>query len=284
MKYLDAMTHKCTSLTSRDMCSTSSSATVTLRAFTAPSYQTPPSIPASRGWFTLTAMFSAASPPASLRESWRPLRLNPAFSMRSVIAATSLQQPIHQSLIIGIIDTGIMIRSHPSFKDTNMPPQPPPANWKGSYLDAGFPCNNKIIGAKAFYQGANPPVEDISGHGTHVASIAAGNFVKDANVLGMAKGDPASGMASMAYLSIYQVCFVNEGCDMTNIYAGIDQAIVDEVDILSMSISGDPTDKLYEVPISRGSMAAIQYGIIPVASAGNAGPDTGHLVIVRLGY
>ncbi|XP_020681122.1 subtilisin-like protease SBT1.2, partial [Dendrobium catenatum] len=175
-------------------------------------------------------------------------------------------------------------KSHPSFKDTNMPPQPPPANWKGSYLDAGFPCNNKIIGAKAFYQGANPPVEDISGHGTHVASIAAGNFVKDANVLGMAKGDPASGMASMAYLSIYQVCFVNEGCDMTNIYAGIDQAIVDEVDILSMSISGDPTDKLYEVPISRGSMAAIQYGIIPVASAGNAGPDTGHLVIVRLGY
>ncbi|KAH0468130.1 hypothetical protein IEQ34_003163 [Dendrobium chrysotoxum] len=315
------MTHKCTSLTSRGMSSTSSSATVTFRAFTAPSYQTPPSIPASHGWYTLTTMFSVASPPASLRESWRPSSLNPAFCMRNTTAPISLRQPIHQSrcflhdlisfldirsgmkfnnlmcfnrylglntynawgssmmgqgLIIGIIDTGITPR-HPSFKDTNMPPVPPPTKWKGSCSYAGFSCNDKVIGAKAFYQGYHPSPEDTNGHGTHVAGIAAGNFVEDANILGMAKGDPASGMAPMAHLSIYKVCFFNEGCYGANIYAAIDQAIKDGVDIISMSLSGGHTAKLYEDSISRGSMAAIQHGIIPVASAGNAGPNTGTL-------
>ncbi|PKU63630.1 subtilisin-like protease SBT1.2 [Dendrobium catenatum] len=181
-----------------------------------------------------------------------------------------------QGLIIGVIDTGIKPR-HPSFKDTNMPPKPPITKWKGNCSYTGFPCNNKIIGAKAFYGGTHPSPEDTDGHGTHVASTAAGNFVKDANVLGMAKGDPASGMAPMAHLSIYKVCYQKVGCDGADTYAAIDQAIKDGVDIISMSISGYHNATLYEDSISRGSMAAIQYGIIPVAAAGNDGPKTGTL-------
>ncbi|PKU63634.1 Subtilisin-like protease SDD1 [Dendrobium catenatum] len=176
-----------------------------------------------------------------------------------------------QGIIIGVIDSGIK-PTHPSFKDTNMPPKPPITKWKGNCSYAGFPCNNKIIGAKGFYKGSHPSPKDTEGHGTHVAGTAAGNFVKDANILGMAKGDPSSGMAPMAYLSIYKVCFPKVRCGRVDTYAAIDQAIKDGVDIISMSIGGFHNDTLYEDVISRGSMAAIQHGIIPVAAAGNDGP------------
>ncbi|KAI0504446.1 hypothetical protein KFK09_015398 [Dendrobium nobile] len=181
-----------------------------------------------------------------------------------------------QGLIIGIIDSGIK-PTHPSFKDTNMPPKPPITKWKGNCSYAGFPCNNKIIGAKSFFGGTWPSPEDTDGHGTHVASIAAGNFVNDANILGMAKGDPASGMAPMAHLSIYKVCFPNYGCDGADTYAAIEKAIRDGVDIISMSLGGGKNSPIYEDSVSRGSIAAIQHGIIPVTAAGNYGPDTGTL-------
>lgn len=179
-----------------------------------------------------------------------------------------------QGLIIGVLDTGIKA-THPSFKDTNMS-SPPTTKWKGSCFPR-FACNKKIIGAKAFFNGTNPSPMDTDGHGTHVASTTAGNFVSNANVLGMAKGDPSSGMAPMAHLSIYKVCFPKYGCGYSEIFAAIDQAIKDGVDILSMSISGGHNATFYEDVISLGSLAAIQNGIIPVAAAGNDGPRTGTL-------
>ncbi|PKU61959.1 Subtilisin-like protease SDD1 [Dendrobium catenatum] len=93
----------------------------------------------------------------------------------------------------------------------------------------------------------------------------------------MAKGDPASGMAPMAHLSIYKVCFPNYGCDGADTYAAIEKAIRDGVDIISMSLGGGKNYPLYEDSVSRGSIAAIQHGIIPVTAAGNYGPDTGTL-------
>ncbi|KAI0504447.1 hypothetical protein KFK09_015399 [Dendrobium nobile] len=180
-----------------------------------------------------------------------------------------------QGLIIGVIDSGIK-PTHPSFNDKNMPPKPSATKWKGSCF-AGFPCNNKIIGAKAFFRGLHPSPKDNDGHGTHVASIIAGSFVKDANILGMAKGDPASGTAPMAHLSIYKVCFPIFGCVGVDTYAAIDQAIKDGVDIISMSITGYHNDTFYQDSVSRGSMAAIQHGIIPVSIAGNDGPGIGTL-------
>ncbi|XP_020592858.1 subtilisin-like protease SBT1.2 isoform X2 [Phalaenopsis equestris] len=179
-----------------------------------------------------------------------------------------------EGLIIGVLDTGIKAR-HPSFKDTKMPPAPRPPKWKGTCF-AGFACNNKIIGAKAFFNGTNPSPQDTNGHGTHVAGTAAGNFVKNANILGMAKGD-ASGMAPLAHLSIYKVCFPIYGCGYSEIYAAIDQAIKDRVDIISMSISGGHNDTFYSDAVARGSLAAIRQGIVPVAAAGNDGPTTGTL-------
>ncbi|KAK8936584.1 Subtilisin-like protease SDD1 [Platanthera zijinensis] len=176
-----------------------------------------------------------------------------------------------EGAIIGVIDTGVK-PTHPSFDDSMIPSAPPKLKWKGNCTYKGFVCNKKIIGAKAFQGGTNPSPLDTEGHGTHVASIAAGSFVGNANVLEMARG-VASGMAPMAHLSIYKVCFPKVGCDSSDIYAAIEQAIKDGVDVINMSISGEHNATFYEDAVSRGSMAAIQKNIIPVAVAGNKGAN-----------
>ncbi|URE22578.1 subtilisin-like protease [Musa troglodytarum] len=170
-----------------------------------------------------------------------------------------------EGVIIGLLDSGIT-PGHPSFDDYGMPP--PPAKWKGRCdLNASF-CNNKLIGARSFvnYDGrkrrSNVTVVDADGHGTHTASTAAGAFVKRANIYGLARG-LASGMAPRAHLAIYKVCL--ESCASDDILAGMDAAVGDGVDVLSISLGGDP--------IALGGFNAISKGIFVSCSAGNSGPD-----------
>ncbi|KHN39620.1 Subtilisin-like protease, partial [Glycine soja] len=90
-------------------------------------------------------------------------------------------------VIVGVLDTGIWPELK-SFSDHNL--SPIPSSWKGSCQPSpDFPsslCNNKIIGAKAFYKGYESYLErpidesqesksprDTEGHGTHTASTAA---------------------------------------------------------------------------------------------------------------
>lgn len=146
-----------------------------------------------------------------------------------------------KGVIIGVLDTGIF-PDHPSFSGEGMPP--PPRKWKGKCEFDSSKCNNKLIGARSFDIGAqaikgvkaDPPLDD-DGHGTHTSSTAAGAFVKNAGALGQAKGT-ASGMAPYAHLAIYKVCF-GPDCPESDILAGLDAAIVDGVDVLSISLGGD---------------------------------------------
>nr|CAD1822148.1 unnamed protein product [Ananas comosus var. bracteatus] len=173
-----------------------------------------------------------------------------------------------QGIVIGILDTGIH-PTHPSFDPAGMPPPPP--NWRGNCsLASGVWCNNKIIAARGFNNSVDATALDTNGHGTHVASTAAGNSLDNANVLGRAFGT-ATGMAPRAHLAIYKVCFEN-GCATSNTLAAIDQAIYDGVDIISMSIGGNATYRYYYDGIAQGSLAALSHGIIAVAAAGNEGP------------
>ncbi|KAJ0047845.1 hypothetical protein Pint_16771 [Pistacia integerrima] len=185
-----------------------------------------------------------------------------------------------KGVIIGVLDGGIL-PSHPSFSDEGMPP--PPAKWKGRCEFNISACNNKLIGARSFNiagssmkgNGAEPP-DDIDGHGTHVASTAAGRFVKNADALGNANGT-AVGMAPYAHLAIYKVCFGGkEDCVDSDILAGIDAAIEDGVDVLSLSIGGDSVP-FADDSIAVGSFAAIQKGIFVSCSAGNFGPSNSTL-------
>ncbi|KAF3448452.1 hypothetical protein FNV43_RR09165 [Rhamnella rubrinervis] len=183
-----------------------------------------------------------------------------------------------KGVIIGVLDGGIL-PNHPSFSDAGMPP--PPAKWKGKCEFNLSDCNNKLIGARSFNlaakalkgEKAEAPI-DVDGHGTHTASTAAGGFVKNADALGNAKGT-AVGMAPFAHLAIYKVCFgevgASDDCPESDILAGLNAAVEDGVDVLSLSL-GEPSVPFFEDSIAVGSFAAIQKGIFVSCSAGNSGP------------
>ncbi|KAJ8633659.1 hypothetical protein MRB53_026995 [Persea americana] len=179
-----------------------------------------------------------------------------------------------KGVIIGVLDTGIF-PDHPSFSGEGMPP--PPAKWKGRCDFNATSCNNKLIGARTFDSGAKAmlgrptaeaPVDD-EGHGTHTSSTAAGAFVKNVSIFGNADGT-AVGMAPLAHLAMYKVCF-SGGCPDSDILAGLDAAVEDNVDVLSLSIGGFSVP-FYADSIAIGAFGAVQKNIFVSCAAGNSGP------------
>ncbi|XP_066319054.1 subtilisin-like protease 1 [Miscanthus floridulus] len=183
-----------------------------------------------------------------------------------------------EGIIIGVLDDGIS-PGHPSFDGMGVPP--PPAKWKGRCDFNSSVCNNKLIGARSFYesakwkfQGVDDPVLPVSkgSHGTHTSSTAAGAFVPGANVMGNGIGT-AAGMAPRAHIALYQVCFEDKGCDRDDILAALDDAVDEGVDVLSLSLGDDEAGDFAYDPIALGGYTAIMKGIFVSAAGGNMGPD-----------
>lgn len=107
---------------------------------------------------------------------------------------------------------------------------------------------------------------DKDGHGTHTASTAGGNQVRNASLLGYAAGN-ARGMAVNARLAAYKVCW-ESGCFGSDILAAMEQAIVDGVDVLSLSLGGGSGTYAKDT-IALGAFAAMEKGIVVSCSAGN---------------
>ncbi|KAL3738070.1 hypothetical protein ACJRO7_019578 [Eucalyptus globulus] len=189
-----------------------------------------------------------------------------------------------KGVIIGVLDSGIF-PDHPSFSDEGVPP--PPAKWKGRCDFKGTSCNNKLIGARSLIGSSSTvaqavPPYDHAGHGTHTSSTAAGAFVRDASALGNANGT-AIGMAPLAHLAIYKVCDEN-GCADSDILAGLDAAIEDRVDVLSLSLGGHSVP-LYDDMIATGAFAATQKGILApwILTVGASSIDRSIKATARLG-
>nr|XP_010927458.2 subtilisin-like protease SBT1.7 [Elaeis guineensis] len=189
-------------------------------------------------------------------------------------------------MIIGIIDTGIWPESD-SFDDKGMPPIP--ERWKGT-CETGTKfnssdCNRKLIGARSFSKGLKQRGLNVSktwdydsprdnfGHGTHTSSTAAGARSTGAEYFEYAKGN-AIGIAPMARLAMYKVLFAGDTFESaaTDVLAGMDQAIADGVDLMSLSL-GFPQTPYYSNVIALGAFAAMERGIFVSCSAGNSGPD-----------
>uniref|UniRef100_A0A7N0T6W4 Uncharacterized protein n=1 Tax=Kalanchoe fedtschenkoi TaxID=63787 RepID=A0A7N0T6W4_KALFE len=166
-------------------------------------------------------------------------------------------------MIIGVLDSGIWPESE-SFSDDGFGPVP--KKWKGACKGgANFTCNRKIVGAR-WYVG-QPSARDVVGHGTHTASIAAGNKVRGASFYNLAGGTARGGVPS-SRIAVYVAC-----CRAADLLAGFDDAIADGVDVITISIGYTyPVSSLLEDPISIGSFHAMANNIVTVNSAGNSGP------------
>jgi subtilisin family serine protease len=135
---------------------------------------------------------------------------------------------------------------------------------------------SKIIGARYYSstQNASRSAWDDDGHGTHTASTAAGNKVKDASFYGLAKGTARGGVPS-ARIAAYRVCY-EDGCQGANILAAFDDAIADGVDIISVSLGPDfPEEDITQDSIAIGAFHAMEKGILTSQAAGNSGPNYG---------
>ncbi|KAI3911847.1 hypothetical protein MKW92_019580 [Papaver armeniacum] len=190
-----------------------------------------------------------------------------------------------ENVIIGVIDSGIWPERQ-SFNDSGYTPVP--ERWKG-ICETGpdFPetsCNRKIIGARVYYKGYEEamgmPVDadgtesrsprDTHGHGTHCASIAAGSSVSNAGFRKFAVG-VAKGMASKARIAVYKVSWTF-GIVTSDVIAGMDQAVADGVDIISLSLGPGQSMKYYDDSIAIAAFGAMQKGILVSCAAGNNGP------------
>ncbi|CAH9110960.1 unnamed protein product [Cuscuta epithymum] len=188
------------------------------------------------------------------------------------------KNPTMSNVVVGVLDTGVWPESK-SFDDTGFPQVP--KSWKGKCENGSESfCNKKLIGAMSFRKSHQQTKESLSprdedGHGTHTASTAAGSRVTGASLFGYAAGT-ARGMAPSARVAVYKVCW-KDGCFGSDILAAMDQAIQDNVNILSLSLGGGGGVPYDNDPIAIGSFAAMEKGIFVSCSAGNSGPKYGTL-------
>ncbi|GLJ34246.1 hypothetical protein SUGI_0688160 [Cryptomeria japonica] len=189
-------------------------------------------------------------------------------------------------IIIGVLDTGVWPESE-SFNDVGFGPVP--SKWKGGCQTTSdfTACNKKLVGAK-FYRSLPGPLfkqdflspRDGEGHGTHTSSTAAGNYITNASLYGVAQGDARGGVPG-ARIAMYKVCWIatfDDTCTDADILAAFDDAIYDGVDIISVSLGVYTSPKYFEDSIAIGSFHATKRGILVANSAGNTGPMKGSVI------
>src|SRR3972149_275380 len=121
----------------------------------------------------------------------------------------------------------------------------------------GFGKDGKVIGGYDFVDNDNSPI-DTNGHGTEVAGIIAAD-------------GQLQGVAPKSKILAYRVSENGESVSSDLIIKAIEQAILDEADVINISLGVNLTNKKIDNTVNK----AVEQGIIVVAAAGNNGPDLG---------
>lgn len=162
--------------------------------------------------------------------------------------------------------------------DKSVPQIGAPTAWAAGYdgtgekvavLDTGIDPNhpdvkNAILKTKSFIDGQD--YVDKQGHGTHVASTIAGS--------GAASGGKYKGVAPGAKLLIGKVLGNDGSGPMSAIIDGMQWAVQEKADVVSMSLGGDASDGTDPLSQAVNNLSNTSNTLFVIA-AGNAGPAKG---------
>lgn len=184
-------------------------------------------------------------------------------------------------VVVGVIDSGIAPDSPVFAEVPGLGAAPrgfagtcqPGADWTPDT------CNRKVLGARWFVAGFGADrvrtseslsARDTLGHGTQVASIAAGNAGVTARIDRRDVGQ-FGGVAPQARISSYKACWAapdpaDDGCSTADLVTAVDRAVGDGVDVLNLSVAGGSgVDTL-----QHALLGAAEDDIVVVGAAGNS--------------
>ncbi|THI98157.1 hypothetical protein E7Z54_14105, partial [Nocardioides sp.] len=217
----------------------------------------------------------------------RPLAAVDGAASRTATASVPGTRERGGGVVIGFVDTGIDPDSRAFSAVT--PLGPVPSRFGGACghapddpdWDTGD-CDTKVVAAQHYVAGfgedrlrvnAVLSPADTDGHGTAVASVAAGTDDVAVEV-GDHRLGRFSGVAPRARVAAYKACWSapdpdDDGCATADLVAAIDRATADRVDVLNLSVGGPARIDTVELAL----LGAAEAGIVVTAATGNQGDD-----------
>ncbi|GAB3935997.1 hypothetical protein GCM10029976_047140 [Kribbella albertanoniae] len=197
-------------------------------------------------------------------------RLTRQLAKGNLAAVSAPKGTALDQLPAGIKRVWLNRRAKPTL-DVSVPQVGVPDAWQAGHtgkgakiavLDTGYDAEHPDLKVAASKDFTGEGIQDDVGHGTHVASIAAGR--------GTASKGKFTGVAKDAGLLIGKVC-TWDGCSWDAIIAGMQWAADSGAKVVNLSLGGDPSDgtDLLSQELNRISAAS---GILFVVAAGNSGP------------
>ena len=165
---------------------------------------------------------------------------------------------------IAIVDSGIDV-SHPAFQDDSLAV---PAGYPRTSLGNDVKgTNHKVIIARSYGIRGLPDIRDLGGHGSAVASVAAG--ARHASPVG-----EFAGIAPKAFLAIYRLDDADGSFTSSGLMRALEDVAGDGVDVMNLSIGFFPQTRYEDDPVAQ-AVEKLAERVIVSKSAGNMGPDPG---------
>lgn len=212
----------------------------------------------------------------------RTVAAAPAAAVRAAAPSTGRGG---RGTVIGLVDTGIDAASPAFAANTRLGAESERFRGTCVQLWSSVSCSDKIAGARYFVKafgaqnlraGAAVSAHDDQGHGTLVASLAAGNQTT-VSAAGRLANTRFSGVAPDARVAVYKACWQapdpdDDGCATADIVAAIDQAVADRVDVLNLSVTGSPERDVVDLAL----LGAAESDVVVIAAAGNNAATAGY--------